>query len=45
MLVATTGRERTAEEYTDHPADAGWASVETHYPENESMGVVEAEPT
>lgn len=44
MLVATTGRERTAEEYAALLENAGWAYVETHYPENELIGAVEAVP-
>lgn len=44
MLVATTGRERTTEEYADLLAHGGWEYVETHYPENELVGAVEAVP-
>jgi hypothetical protein len=44
MLVATTGRERTTEEYADLLADTGWQYVDIRYPENELMGAVEAVP-
>lgn len=44
MLVATDGRERTTEEFEDLLADAGWEYKETHYPENELMGAIEAAP-
>lgn len=44
MMVWGTGRERTTEEYDSLYADTGWEFVETHYPENELMGAVEAVP-
>lgn len=42
MLVATTGRERTVEEYTDLLTAAGWEYVDTRYPENDLLGAIEA---
>jgi hypothetical protein len=42
MLVATTGRERTIEEYEDLLSGAGWEFVDTRYPENDLMGAIEA---
>lgn len=44
MLVATDGRERTTEEYSQLLARAGWEYVDTRYPENELVGAVEAVP-
>lgn len=42
MLVATTGRERTIEEYADLLTAAGWEYVDTRYPENDLMGAIAA---
>lgn len=44
MMVASSGRERTAEEYADLLESTGWSYVDTRYPENELMGAVEAVP-
>ena len=41
MMVATDGRERTAEEYAVLYEEAGWEYVDTRYPENERMGAIE----
>lgn len=44
MMVASSGRERTTEEYADLLDSAGWEYVDTRYPANELMGAVEAVP-
>lgn len=44
MMVAASGRERTAEEYADLLETTGWEYVETRYPAHERMGAVEAVP-
>lgn len=41
MLVASTGRERTTDEYAALLKDAGWTYVDTHRPEEGPMGAVE----
>lgn len=42
MLCWGTGRERTTDEYASLLGAAGWDYVDTWYPENGLMGVVEA---
>lgn len=43
-LVVATGRERTSEEYASLLEASGWAYVDTHYPETELLGAIEAIP-
>ena len=42
MMCATTGRERTIEEYKSICSRSGWRYIQTHYPESKMIGVVEA---
>ncbi|MGD9533657.1 MAG: methyltransferase [Candidatus Nitrosocosmicus sp.] len=42
MMCATTGRERTLEEYILILKQAGWNYVKTHYPSSKMIGVIEA---
>ena len=42
MLCALTGRERTEEEYLSLLKQAGFNHVQTHFPQSNIMGVVEA---
>lgn len=42
MMCATTGRERTLEEYKAILKQAGWEYVKTHYPKSNMIGIVEA---
>jgi predicted transcriptional regulator len=42
MMCATTGRERTLEEYRTILNQAGWNYVKTHYPTSKMIGVIEA---
>lgn len=42
MMCATTGRERTLEEYKAILKQAGWTYVNTHYPKSNMIGIVEA---
>ncbi len=44
MMVWGSGRERTTDEYASLYEDTGWEYVETHYPDNELMGAIEAVP-
>jgi predicted transcriptional regulator len=41
MMCATTGRERTIEEYQEILIQAGWRYVQTHYPKSKMIGVIE----
>lgn len=41
MLLVTTGRERTVEEYAALLEEAGWKYVQTWYPASKMLGVVE----
>ena len=40
MMCVATGRERTAEEYSDMLRRAGWSSVSTFYSHSGQMGVI-----
>ncbi|HEX5905324.1 MAG TPA: methyltransferase [Candidatus Nitrosocosmicus sp.] len=42
MMCATTGRERTIEEYEFILIRSGWQYIQTHYPRSKMIGVVEA---
>jgi hypothetical protein len=41
MLIVSTGRERTLEEYAGLLEGAGWKYVQTWYPASKMLGVVE----
>jgi predicted transcriptional regulator len=41
MMCATTGRERTIEEYKSILSRSGWKFVQTHYPKSKTIGVIE----
>jgi predicted transcriptional regulator len=41
MMCATTGRERTIEEYQSILTQSGWKHVQTHYPKSKMIGVIE----
>ena len=41
MLIVSTGRERTLEEYTELLAGAWWTYRQTWYPASTMLGVVE----
>jgi predicted transcriptional regulator len=41
MMCATTGRERTIEEYKSILTQSGWRHVQTHYPKSNMIGVIE----
>jgi predicted transcriptional regulator len=41
MMCATTGRERTIEEYKSVLTQSGWRYVQTHYPKSNMIGVIE----
>ena len=41
MMCATTGRERTVEEYKSLLNQSGWGDVQTHYPKSNMIGVIE----
>jgi hypothetical protein len=42
MMCATTGRERTEEEYAALFREAGWQYLRTGYPASKLLGVIEA---
>ncbi|HEU5120708.1 MAG TPA: methyltransferase [Candidatus Nitrosocosmicus sp.] len=42
MMCATTGRERTIEEYEFILSRSGWQYIQTHHPRSKMIGVVEA---
>jgi hypothetical protein len=42
MMCATTGRERTIEEYNSILSQSGWQYIQTHYPSSKMIGVIEA---
>lgn len=42
MMCVATGRERTAEEYSDLLKRAGWSSARTFYSHSGQMGVIQA---
>ena len=41
MMCATSGRERTMEEYESILNRSGWSYVQTHYPRSKLIGVIE----
>ena len=41
MMCATTGRERTIEEYKSILTRSGWKHTNTHYPQSKMIGVIE----
>jgi predicted transcriptional regulator len=41
MMCATTGRERTIEEYKSILRQSGWRHIQTHYPKSNMIGVIE----
>jgi hypothetical protein len=41
MMCATSGRERTIEEYKSILNQSGWEYVQTHYPRSKMIGVIE----
>jgi hypothetical protein len=41
MMCATTGRERTIEEYKSILSQSGWRHIQTHYPKSKMIGVIE----
>ena len=41
MMCATTGRERTIEEYKSILSQSGWRHIQTHYPKSNMIGVIE----
>jgi len=41
MMCATTGRERTMEEYKSILAQSGWKHIQTRYPKSSMIGVIE----
>ena len=41
MMCATTGRERTIEEYKSILSQSGWRYIQTHYPKSNMIGVIE----
>ena len=41
MMCATTGRERTIEEYKSILNQSGWRHIQTHYPQSNMVGVIE----
>jgi hypothetical protein len=41
-MCATTGRERTEEEYAALFREAGWQYLRTGYPASKLLGVIEA---
>ena len=41
MMCATTGRERTIEEYKSILNQSGWRHIQTHYPKSNMVGVIE----
>jgi len=41
MMCATTGRERTIEEYKSILTRSGWRPINTHYPQSKMIGVIE----
>lgn len=41
MMCATTGRERTIEEYKSLLIQSRWKHVQTHYPKSNMIGVIE----
>ena len=41
MMCATTGRERTVEEYKSILNQSGWKYIQTHYPTSKMIGVIE----
>ena len=41
MIIVSTGRERTLEEYTGLLEGAGWTYRQTWYPASKMLGVVE----
>ena len=40
-MCATTGRERTIEEYESILNQSGWRYIQTHYPNCSMIGVIE----
>ncbi|WP_148687271.1 methyltransferase [Candidatus Nitrosocosmicus hydrocola] len=42
MMCATTGRERTIDEYKSILSQSGWQLIHTHYPKSKMIGVIEA---
>lgn len=45
MMCATTGRERTIEEYKSILIQSGWRHIQTHYPNSNMIGVIECTKT
>lgn len=45
MMCATTGRERTIEEYKSILNQSGWRHIQTHYPKSNMIGVIEGTKT
>jgi predicted transcriptional regulator len=45
MMCATTGRERTIEEYKSILSQSGWRHIQTHYPNSNMIGVIECTKT
>ena len=41
MMCATTGRERTIEEYESILNQSGWRYIQTHYPNSSMIGIIE----
>lgn len=41
MMCATTGRERTIEEYKSILTRSGWKHINIHYPQSKMIGVIE----
>jgi predicted transcriptional regulator len=41
MMCATSGRERTKEEYESILNQSGWRYIQTHYPSSKRIGVIE----
>ena len=41
MMCATTGRERTIEEYKSILSQSGWRHTQTHYPKSNMIGIIE----
>jgi len=41
MMCATSGRERTIEEYKSILSQSGWRHIQTHYPKSNMIGVIE----
>ncbi len=41
MMCATTGRERTIEEYKSLLIQSRWKHVQTHYPKSNTIGIIE----